>query len=133
MPFGREAALAQMGVELSGYISSALDISHLDEIYTELCSVAEYKFIYNRPIFLDYTILWKRKDQREQWNRFKIEMICNNIISPRQDVDSLMDEFINDLRCLSVEKVKNALYDLFIEVYKGYFCDPKGRKPETER
>lgn len=115
----REAALAQMGVELSGYISSALDISHLDEIYTELCSVAEYKFIYNRPIFLDYTILWKRKDQREQWNRFKIEMICNNIISPRQDVDSLMDEFINDLRCLSVEKVKNALYDLFIEVYKA--------------
>lgn len=114
----REAALAQMGVELSGYISSASDIGRLDETYTELCNVAEYKFIYNRPVFLDYTILWKRKDQREQWNRFKIEMICNNILSPRQDVDSLIDEFINDLRCLSVEKVKNALYDLFIEVCK---------------
>lgn len=127
----RQASLEQMNAELSGYVSSASVIERLAETYTELCNIVEYQFIYHRPIFLDYTILWKRKDEREQWNHFKIEMICNNIIAPRQDVVSLIDEFISDLRSLSIEKVKSALYELFIEVCKAVSAIEKEENLKT--
>jgi len=115
----RTEATQILQADISAYISSSADISRLHELYTELCNLAEYKFIYNNPTFLDYTLFWKRKDEKEQWNEFKIDMICNNIVSPRQDANMLMEEFLYDLRSLSIETVKDALYTLFLEISKA--------------
>ncbi len=98
------------------YVSSTADVGNLCEIYMEVSNLAEYMFIYNRPMFLDFTLLFQRIQEPDVWIENGISGIKNNIMTPNEDLAAQVDNFINGLRELSVKDAKQAIYALYLAI-----------------
>lgn len=98
------------------YVSSTADVGNLREIYMEVSNLAEYMFIYNRPMFLDFTLLFQRIQEPDVWIENGISGIRNNIMTPSEDLVAQVDNFINGLRELSVKDAKQAIYALYLAI-----------------
>lgn len=108
--------LSEFSIVPACYVSGAVDAEEIREIYIEVTNLAEYMFIYNRPMFLDFTLLLQRAEKSDSWIETGISGIKNNIITPSEDAATQLDNFINGLRELSVKDAKQAIYSLYFAI-----------------
>jgi len=97
----------------SMYVSNKADISRLGELCKEVNALAEYKFIYNRPIFLDFTTLLQHNTECEQWIESRIAGIKANIMTPDENLNLLIENFITELRSAGAKDAKQAVHSLY--------------------
>ncbi len=107
---------AAKNCEVYCYVSSMADFSKIHELYTEISNLSEYTFIYNRPMFLDFTILIQHSDEAELWIENGIASIRNNMITPTEDLWTQVDSFINNLRDVTPREAKQAVYTLYFVI-----------------
>ena len=99
--------LNYIGEGLCGFVSRLCDVEEMNAQNDILSKMAEYKFIYEEPVFLDYSIAERENQNGSTETKKHINELCNSFFEENGEIT--VNEFFEWLKGLDISEIRKML------------------------